>query len=45
MELENKFGLMEQNMLDNGNKVKLMGKGNLHIQMEMFLKEYGKMER
>ena len=38
-----KFGLMEQNMKDNGLKVKPMDRENLSMQMVMYIKENGKM--
>ena len=40
---ENKFGLMVLNIKVNGNKVKLVERGNSFMLMVMFMKEIGKM--
>lgn len=43
MDLVNKFGLMEQNILVNGEKIKLMEKENLSMLMETFTTDSGLM--
>lgn len=43
MDLENSNGLMELNILVNGKITKLMGKVNLFISMEIFMKAFGLM--
>ena len=43
MDLVNKFGLMERNILVNGEKIKLMEKENLSMLMETFTTDSGLM--
>ena len=43
MDLENSNGLMELNILVNGKITKLMGKVNLFISMEIYMKAFGLM--